>query len=160
VPLSLCPADPTCQLVPNLPPTFPRRGRAHDRAISSHLSTFSSLLSPAPRSPTFPHSLAPSVEPSRHLSHSTRATRELHHCPPSTIVRSDHHRARAPSVASVSSALPSATRDTLWFALPLSSLHGPCSPEHFLRSQSLAAVDPRLHRTPAVLQASWSSHSR
>jgi hypothetical protein len=46
---SLCPADPTCQLVPNLPPTFPRRGRAHDRAISSHLRMSSPLLSPTPR---------------------------------------------------------------------------------------------------------------
>jgi hypothetical protein len=72
---SLCPADPTCQLVPNLPPTFPRRGRGHDHAISGHLHTSSPLLSPAPRSPTSPRSLALSVEPSRPLSRSAHATR-------------------------------------------------------------------------------------
>jgi hypothetical protein len=72
---SLCPADPTCQPVLNLPPTFPRRGRAHDRTISSHLRTSSPLLSPAHRSPTSPRSLAPSAEPSRPLSRSTHATR-------------------------------------------------------------------------------------
>jgi hypothetical protein len=55
-PLSLCPAGPTYQLVPNLPPTFPRRGRAH-RAISGHLRTSSPLLSPAPRSPNFADTL-------------------------------------------------------------------------------------------------------
>jgi hypothetical protein len=43
----------------------------------------------------------------------------------------DHRRARAPSVASVSSALLSTTRDTFWFALPLSDLPGPRSPERF-----------------------------
>jgi hypothetical protein len=48
----------------------------------------------------------------------------------------DHRRARAPSVASVNSASPSATRDTLWFALPLSNLLGPRSPERFMRSRS------------------------
>ena len=85
---SLCPADPTCQLVPNLSPTFPRRGRAHDRVISGHLHTSSPLFNPALRSPTFPHSLAPSAEPSRPLSRSARATRELRHRPPSTDVRS------------------------------------------------------------------------
>jgi hypothetical protein len=72
---SLCPADPTCQLVPNLPPTFPRRGRAHDRTIFGHLRTSSPLLSPAPRSHTSPRSLAPSAKPSRPLSRSAHATR-------------------------------------------------------------------------------------
>jgi hypothetical protein len=72
----------------------------------------------------------------------------------------DRRRACAPSVALVSSALPSATRDTLWFALPLSGLPGPRSPKRFLRSRVPATVDPKLHRTPAVLQASQSSHSR
>jgi hypothetical protein len=59
----------------------------------------------------------------------------------------DRRRARALSVASVSFALSSATQDTLWFALPLSGLPDPRSPEHFLRSRSTVAVDPRLHRT-------------
>jgi hypothetical protein len=48
----------------------------------------------------------------------------------------DRRRARAPSIAAVSSASPSATQDALWFALPLSDLPGPCSPERFLRSWS------------------------
>jgi hypothetical protein len=66
----------------------PRRGHAHDRTISGHLRTSSPLLSPAPRLPTFPRSLAPSTEPSRPLSHSPRATRELCHRPLSIVVRS------------------------------------------------------------------------
>jgi hypothetical protein len=48
----------------------------------------------------------------------------------------DRRQARTPSVASVSSGLPSATRDTFWFALPLSDLPSPHSPEHFLCSRS------------------------
>jgi hypothetical protein len=59
--------------------------------------------------------------------------------PPLTVDRHsfcDRRRARAPSVASVSFGLPLATRATLWFALPLSNLPGPRSPEHFLRSRS------------------------
>jgi hypothetical protein len=48
----------------------------------------------------------------------------------------DRRRARAPSVASVSSASPSATRDTLRFAFSIPGLPGPRSPEHFLRSRS------------------------
>jgi hypothetical protein len=68
--------------------------------------------------------------------------------------------ARAPSSATVSFVMPSATRDTLRCALSLHAAPGPCSPEQFLRSRSPAAVDPRLHRTPAILQPSRSSHSR
>jgi hypothetical protein len=59
--------------------------------------------------------------------------------PPPTVdcrLFCDRRRARAPSIASVSSASPSATRDTLWFALPLSGLRGPRSPKHFLCSRS------------------------
>jgi hypothetical protein len=82
---SLCLTDPTCQLVPNLPPTIPRRGRAHDRVISGHLRMSPPLLSPASCSPTFLRSLAPSAEPSSPLSCSARATRELCHRPPSTV---------------------------------------------------------------------------
>jgi hypothetical protein len=83
--------------------------------------------------------------------------------PPPTVDRRpfcDRRRARIPSVASVSSASLSATLDTLWFARFPSSLPGPSSPEHLLHSRSPAAVDPKLHRTPAVLQVPRSSHSR
>jgi hypothetical protein len=158
---SLCPADPTCQLVPNPPPTFPHRGRAHDRAISGHLHTSLPLLSPTPCSPTSPRSLAPSVEPSR-PSLSLCARDQI----APLLLTEDRRlfcvrrRAHAPFVASVSSASPSATRDTLWFALPLSDLLGPRSLEHFLRSWSPAAVDPRLHRTPTIPQASRSLYLR
>jgi hypothetical protein len=48
----------------------------------------------------------------------------------------DRRRARTPSVAAVSSTSPLATRDALWFALPLSDLPGPCSPKRFLPSRS------------------------
>jgi hypothetical protein len=124
-----------------------------------------------------PHILAP-FEPRAPLAHLPPLTCTLRRtlspslslcardqrAPPPPIVDCrpfyDRRRARAPSATSVSSALPSATRDTLWFALSLSSLPGPHSPEHFLRSRSPAAVDLRLHRTPAVLQAFRSSHSR
>jgi hypothetical protein len=59
--------------------------------------------------------------------------------PPSVDCRPfcDRRRARAPSVASVSSALPSATRDTLW--LPFSSL---VCPVHAHRSVSCAVGAP------------------
>jgi hypothetical protein len=83
--------------------------------------------------------------------------------PPLTVGRClfcNHCCARAPSFASVSSASPLAARDTLRCALPLSGLPGPRSPERFLHSRSSAAVDPRFHRTFAVLHTLWSSHSR
>jgi hypothetical protein len=73
---------------PQPPAHDPPPGRAHDLAISGHLRTSSPLLSLAPCSPTFPRSLAPSVEPSCPLSRSAHATRELRHRPPSTDVRS------------------------------------------------------------------------
>jgi hypothetical protein len=91
---SLCPADPTCQLVSNLPHTIPRRGRTHVRAFSGHVLSFAPLLShapllsPTPYSPTSPRSLALSAEPARPLSRSTRVTRELRHRPPSIAVHS------------------------------------------------------------------------
>jgi hypothetical protein len=132
---SLCPANPTCQLVPNLLPTFPRRGRAHDRTISDHPRTSSPLLSPVPHSPTSPTHLCPQPNPLAPLS---LCARDQIAPSPLTVDRRpfcDRRRARAPSVASVSSDLSSATRDTLWFALPLSYLPGLRSPENFLRSQ-------------------------
>jgi hypothetical protein len=157
---SLCPTDPTCQLVPNFPPTIPHSGRAHVLAFSGHVLASAPFLSPAPCSPTSPLSLAPSAEPPRPLSRSARDERAP---PPPTVDRHpfcDHRRARISSVASVSSASLSATLDTLWFARFPSSLPGPSSTEHLLHSQSPAAVDPKLHRTPAVLQVPRSSHSR
>jgi hypothetical protein len=45
-----------------------------------------------------------------------------------------HHRVCAPSHATMSSASPSAARDTLRCALPLSVSSGPRSPERFLRA--------------------------
>jgi hypothetical protein len=69
-------------------------------------------------------------------------------------------RARAPSSATVSSALLSAARDTLRCALSLPAASGPRSPEQFLRSRSPITVDPRFHCTFVVLHALQSSHSR
>jgi hypothetical protein len=51
-----------------------------------------------------------------------------------------HRRVRAPSCATVSSASPSAARDTLRCACPLSGSFGPHSPERFLCSRSSAVV--------------------
>jgi hypothetical protein len=83
-PLSLCPAVPTCQLVLNLSPTIPHRGRTHDRAFSGHVRAPVPLLSLAPCSHTSPLSFAPSTQPIRPLSRSAHACRELRHRPPST----------------------------------------------------------------------------
>jgi hypothetical protein len=142
---SLCPADPTCQLVPNLPPMIPHRGRAHDCAIFGHIRT-SSPRTPLAHLSLLTCPLSQTLSPSLSLcAHDQRAP------PPPTVdcrPFCDRRRARAPSVASVSSALPSATRDTLWFALPLFSLPGLRSPERFLRNRSPTAVDPRLHHPP------------
>jgi hypothetical protein len=117
-----------------LPPHVP--AHFEPRALLAHLSLLTCALS-------------------RTLSHSpSHYARNQGAPPPPTIdYRSfcGPRRARAPSVASVSFALPSATRDTLWFSLPLSDLPGPRSPKRFLRSRSPAAVDPRLHRTSAIL---------
>jgi hypothetical protein len=57
-----------------------------------------------------------------------------------------HCRALAPSFALVSSASPSAARDTLRCALPLSGLPGPRSPE---RSCAVVAPPPSPRRVPA-----------
>jgi hypothetical protein len=48
--------------------------------------------------------------------------------------------ARAPSSATVSFALPSATRDTLWCAISLSISSSPRSPEHFRAQPESATV--------------------
>jgi hypothetical protein len=151
--LSLCPTDPTCQRFPNLSPTIsslwtrprprilrPRsspRAPFDPRALLAHLPSSICALCPAL---------------SLSLSRSAHANREP--LPPPTDVRRlfrGRRCAHAPSSATVSSALPSATRDTLRCALSLPAAPGPRSLEPFLRSRSPAAVDPRLHRTPAVL---------
>jgi hypothetical protein len=77
------------------------------------------------------------------------------HC----LFRGRRH-ARAPSIATVSFAFLSAAQDTLRCALSLPAASGPRSPVQFLRSRSLAAVNPRFHRTFVVLHALRSSHSR
>ena len=133
---SLCPVEPICQSVPNLPPTSlvmdapmtmrspatflsPRLFRsrmplAHFPPLTCALSrTLSSPLSLCARNQVAP----PLLTEDRRLFH-------------------DRRRARAPSVAAVSSASPSATRGALWFALPRSDLPGPRPPERFLRSRS------------------------
>jgi hypothetical protein len=145
---SLCPAIPTCQPSSTFRPRSPRRGRTpfEPRAVLTHLSSL--ILRP------LPNSLALS------LSLYSREQRAL---PPSTDAHClfrGRRRAYAPSSATVSSALLSAARDTLQFALSFPAASGLRSPERFLRSRSPAAVDPRLHRTPTVLQTSRSSHSR
>jgi hypothetical protein len=89
-----------------------------------------------PRSPTFPRSLAPSAELSHPLSRPARATRQA---PP--LLTEDRRRFAtdvepAAPIPSLSSAASPAARDTLRFVLSLSSLPGPRSPEHFLRSRS------------------------
>jgi hypothetical protein len=140
---SLCPAVPTYQPSSTSRPRSPHRGRAHVRAFSGHDRAPAPLLNPAPCSPTSPLPFAPSAQLSRPLSHFDHANREPP--PPSA----DVHRlfcgrrcARAPSSATVSFALPSATRDTLRCALPLSSMSGPRSLEWFLRRRSSATVAP------------------
>jgi hypothetical protein len=119
--LSLCLTVPTCQLSLTFCPRSPRRGRAHDR-----------VQAPAPCSPTSPLSFAPSTQLPRPLSRSARANRAPPLPADAHRLFSGHRCARAPSSATVSFALPSATRDTLLCALSLSVSSGPCSPEHFL----------------------------
>jgi hypothetical protein len=145
---SLCPAIPTCQPVSNLSPmisppwTRPRpcvlrpRPSPHapfePRALLAHLPSFICALCPAP-SPSLSLCL-----------HEPRAP-----LPPADAHRLFRGRrcARAPSSATVSFALPSATRDTHWCALSLPTVR----PVHahrsvFLRSRS---PPPSLHRAPA-----------
>jgi hypothetical protein len=138
--LSRC---PHVSAVPNLSPTIsppwmrprPRVLRSRPcarapfvpRALLAHLSSISCALSQTP-SPSL--SLCP---------------REQRAPPPPAVgccPFCGHRRVRAPSRATVSSASPSAARDTLRCALPLSGSSGPRSPEQFLRSRSPATVDP------------------
>jgi hypothetical protein len=77
---SLCPADPPVSASLTSRPRAPRRGRAHDRAFSSHDRAPVPLLNPAPCSPTSPLPFAPSNQ----LSRSAHANRE----PPPTSTAS------------------------------------------------------------------------
>jgi hypothetical protein len=84
LPLSVSPSSPVSSSLTSHPRS-PRRGRAHDRAFSGHVRAPSPLLSLAPCSPTSPLSFAPSAQPSRPLSRSAHACRELCHRLPSTV---------------------------------------------------------------------------
>jgi hypothetical protein len=138
--LSARPQPPAHDLPAMDAPTFARSpATSEPRALVAHLPSPICTLCPAP-SPSL--SLCP---------------REPRALPPPADIHSLFRGrccVRAPSSATVSFALPSATRYTLRCALSLPVAPGPCSPEKFLRSQSPAIVDPWLHRTPAVLQAS------
>jgi hypothetical protein len=132
------------------PPSW-TRPRPRDLRPSPHVPTPFEPCALLAHLPSLTCALSRTLSPSLSL-----CPRDQRAPPPPTVDRHpfyDHRRARAPSVASVSSASLSATRDTLWFARSPSGLPSPCSPEHFLRSRSPAAVDPKLHRTSAVLQA-------
>jgi hypothetical protein len=113
------------------------RPRAHapfdPRTLLAHLPSFICALSQTP-SPSL--SLCP---------------REQRAPPPLTIARCPfcvHHRVRAPSSATVSFASPSAARDTLRCALPLSSLAGPHTLEWFCVA---GAPPPSPRRVPVPL---------
>jgi hypothetical protein len=142
-PLSLFPAIPTCQFVLNLPPTISppwTRPRPHvlrprlcprvpfePRALLAHLSSLICALCPT-LSPSL--SLCPRVQGAP---------------PPPTIdccLFCGRCRARAPSSATVSSALLSAARDTLRCALSLSVASSLHSPEQSSCSRSTTAVAP------------------
>jgi hypothetical protein len=178
--LSLCRVGQTCQLVlPRAPAPLSLSHHPHLSVVSNLLPTISPPWKrprplvlrprPSPRTPFEPRvllahlpspicTLCPAPSPSLSL-----CPRELRAPPPPADVHRlfrGHRCARAPSSATMSFALPSATRGTLRCALSLPVVPSPRSLEQFLRSWSPATVDPRLHRTPAVLQASRSSHSR
>jgi hypothetical protein len=154
---SLCPLS---LFVPPSPPISHPQPPAHDPPPWTRPRP--RVLQPCPRdcAPFEPRALlahlpslicALSRAPSLSLPLCARDQRTL---PPFTVGRCpfcDHCCARAPSFASMSSASPLATRDTLRCALPLSGLPSPRSPERFLRSRSPVVVDPRFHRTFAVL---------
>jgi hypothetical protein len=133
---SLCPAEPTCQSVPNLSPT--------SLVMDAPMTVRSPATFSSPR-------LFRSRMPLAHFPPLTCALNRTLSSPLSLFARNqvapplltedcrpfhDRRRARAPSVAAVSSASPSATQDALWFALPRSDLPGPRPPERFLRSRS------------------------
>jgi hypothetical protein len=159
---SLCPAEPTCQSVPNLPPTSlvvdaPTTARSPAMFSSPCLFRSRTSLDHFPV-PPLACALSRTLSPPLSLCARDQVT-----SPPLT---EDRRRARAPSVAAVSSASPSATRYALWFALPLSDLPGPRSPERFLRRQSLppltrgSTAPPPFPKCPRVrTQGEQPSHS-
>jgi hypothetical protein len=139
--LSLCPAVPTCQPVSNLPPTIsppwthprprvlrPRPSRRvpfDPRALLAHLPSLICALGPAP---------SPSL---------LLCPREPRAPPPPVDVHRlfrGRHCARAPSSATVSFTLPSATRETLRCALSLPAVSGPRSPESLLAQPESATI--------------------
>jgi hypothetical protein len=129
--LSLCPAVPTCQLVLNLPPMIsPPWMRPCPRVLRPRPS-------PAPWPPTSPLPFAPFAQLPRPLSLCPCEPRALP--PPADIHNLFRGRCcvRAPSSATVSFALPSATRYTLRCALSL-----PVAPVHAHRRSSCAVGAP------------------
>jgi hypothetical protein len=151
VPLARAPALSVLRTPPVSPsPTSRPRPRVLRPRSQAHAP-----LEAACCSPTSPRSLAPLAKLSRPLSCPVHATRQA----PPPLIRDrcpfyDRRRARSLSVASMSSASPSATRDTPRFALSLSVLPGQRSLEHFLRSRSLP---PSTQDFPASLPSSRRS---
>jgi hypothetical protein len=110
-----------CVLQPRLSPRAP----FEPRALLAHLPSLICALCPVP-SPSL--SLCP---------------REQRAPPPLADAHRmfcGHRCACAPSSATVSFALPSATRDTLWCALSLPVASGPRPPERFLAQPESATV--------------------
>jgi hypothetical protein len=133
--------SPHVSVVLNLPPTIsPPWTRPRPRILRPR---------PSRRAPFEPHALlahlpssicalCPALSPS--LSFYPREPRTSATAADVHRLFCGRHCACAPSSATVSFALPSPTRDTIWCALPLSGLSGPRSPEWFLRSRSSATV--------------------
>jgi hypothetical protein len=102
-------------------------------------TTARSSATPEPRAllAHIPSLICASAQPPRPLSRSACVNRELRHCPADVHCLFCGRRcAHAPSSATVSFALPSATWDTLRCALSIPAAPGPRSPECFLRSRS------------------------
>jgi hypothetical protein len=114
--------------------------------------TARSLAMPEPRAllAHIPSLICASAQPPRPLSRSACVNRELRHCLADVHCLFCGRRcARAPSSATVSFPLPSATRDTLRCARSIPAAPGPRSPECFLAQPESTTVAPSPHRTPA-----------
>jgi hypothetical protein len=140
---SLCPVVPTCQLVLSLPPTIsPPWTRPRPHVLWPH---------PRPRAPFEPRALLAHL-PSLICALCQILSPSLSLCPrvqgalpPPAVDRClfrGRRRARAPSSATVSSALLSAAQDTLRCALSLPATSSPRSPEFLLCSRSSATIAP------------------
>jgi hypothetical protein len=145
------PRAPHPSVVPNVSPRSPPWTHPRLRVLRPPPHALAPL-EPAPRLPTSPCSLAPSAELFRPLSHPARATRQL--C----------RRSPKPVVVPRSSLSPRRVRCPGEFCLTVSNSGHPLVrllPLWFARSMhsESAAIDPRLHRLPAVLQALLGSHS-